>query len=372
MQITELPDIDFVDTKAEDIQRMIFQSYTVITGQTLEAAGDPRRLFLLFISDVVIRLLNKLNDTGRMNLIKYARTSYLDNLAALLAVERIPTTAAVTAVAVELSAVRDQETVIPKGTRISPGSNIYFSIDEAIVIPPRATRGIGRATCMEHGIKGNGYLPGEITQIVDPIAYVKAIVNTTTSEGGAEEESDAAFRERIHEAPEKFSVAGPYGAYRYHTMSVNSAIADVDVWSPSPGVVEVIPLLKGGEIPGKELLQEISSYLSDDSIRPLTDQVKIVAPKEVKYELSLKYYIHREADAARMQKTVQEAVTAYVAWQSKQLGRDIVPSKLIQMVQAVPGIKRVDVIAPLYKEIQHNQVAKAETVSAIQAGSEHE
>lgn len=372
MRISELPDIDFVDTKAEDIQRMIFQSYTVITGQTLEAAGDPRRLFLLFISDVVIRLLNKLNDTGRMNLVKYARGDCLDNLAALLAVERIPATAAVTVVTAELSAVRDQETVIPKGTRISPGGNIRFSIDESIVIPPKAIKGTGRATCTEHGIKGNGYLPGEISQIIDPVAYVKAIVNTTTSEGGAGEESDAAFRERIHEAPEKFSVAGPYGAYRYHTMSVNSAITDVDVWSPSPGVVEITPLLKGGGSPGKEVLHEILSYLSDDSIRPLTDQVKIVAPKEVGYDLSLKYYIHQEADAARMHQAVQEAVAAYVAWQSAQLGRDIVPSRLIQMVQAVAGVKRVDVIAPLYKEIQHNQVAKAETVSVVQAGSEHE
>lgn len=372
MRIAELPDINFVTIDPDNVQQAVFRWYTTMTNQSLPSAGDPRRLFLLFVTDVIIRLLNKLNDTGKMNLLKYARESYLDNLAALLAVERIPMTAAITTIRAELSLVREQETVIPKGTRVSPGSGIYFSTDKDIVIPPGETSGTGSATCTEPGAKGNGYIPGEISQIIDPVAYVKRIVNITKSEGGSDAESDAALRERVHEAPERFSVAGSYGAYRYHAMSVNSAIVDVDVWSPSPGVVEVLPLLTGGEIPGEELLQEVLSYLSADTIRPLTDQVKTAAPKEVKYAVSLKYYIHREIGASDTQQGVNAAVKAYTVWQSGRLGRDIIPSRLTQMVQAVPGIKRVEIISPSYKEIQHNQVAKVETVAVVQSGSESE
>lgn len=46
--------------------------YTAVTGRTL-AKADPVRLFILVIASVVIMLLNKINYTGKQNLLKYAK-----------------------------------------------------------------------------------------------------------------------------------------------------------------------------------------------------------------------------------------------------------------------------------------------------------
>lgn len=76
-----------------------------------------------------------------------------------------------------------------------------------------------KASAVSTGAIANGYKAGDISTIVDPIAYVATMVNLTETEGGADRESDEDFRERIRLAPEHFSVAGPDGAYEYWTKT---------------------------------------------------------------------------------------------------------------------------------------------------------
>ena len=45
--------------------------------------------------------------------------------------------------------------------------------------------------------------------------------------GVAGDENADNLRERIRQAPEKFSNAGSRGAYRYHTLSAHQSITDV-------------------------------------------------------------------------------------------------------------------------------------------------
>ncbi len=372
MKLADLPDIDFINVDAAEIQQEVFESYTSITGRDVPAQGDPVRLFLLFIADVIIRLENKINYTGKMNLLKYAEGDFLDQLGALVETERIPASAATTTIEATLSDVQESEVIIPAGTRVSPAANIYFATDAALIITAGETAGTVSATCTETGAAGNGYLPGEVNQIVDPVPFVATMVNTTTTEGGAEQEDDDDYRERIHEAPERFSTAGPAGAYRFYTMSVNSAITDAAVWSPDPGVVEIRPLLEGGELPGEELIADVLEALNDDRIRPLTDKVQVIAPDVVSFDIDASYYIDSDADAAKVEAAVTSAVEDFILWQKAKLGRDINPSRLISKMMAVSGVKRVEITAPVFTEVGITQVAIAENVSVVMAGSEDE
>ena len=93
LNLADLPEIDFVEADAQNIEKTIFALYTSVTGRNL-AEGDPIRLFLLFICDVIVRLLEKLNYTGKQNLLKYAEGDKLENLGALVGVTRIPASAA--------------------------------------------------------------------------------------------------------------------------------------------------------------------------------------------------------------------------------------------------------------------------------------
>lgn len=369
MTLDELTDIDFVDVNADTVKEWVFANYTAITGRTV-ADGDPVRLFLLFIAEDFIRLLNNINDTGKMNLLKYSTGDYLDNLGALLGVTRLAASAATTTIKVTLSAARTSETIIPAGTRISPVSNLYFATDSDLVITAGNTTGLIGATCTTTGESGNGYAAGTISTIVDPVAYVDSMVNTTTSEGGAAIETDDAFRERIFEAPESFSVAGPAGAYEYYTKSVNSSIVSVGVTSPSPGEVQIVPLLTGGEIPGTELLDEITERLSADDVRPLTDKVTVIAPTKVSYDIAASYYIDTDADASTVQTNVNTAVNEYVLWQKSALGRDIDPSELVRRMRAVTGARHVVVTSPSYTAIDAAQLAVAGSITVTMTGSE--
>lgn len=371
MTLDELKDIDFVDADPEKVQAALFESYKNITGRTL-AKGDPIRLFILAIANVIVIQLNKLNYTGKQNLLKYSSGDILDQVAALVDTDRLPAAAATTTIAVTLSAARATETIIPSGTRVSPGNGVYFATDTDLAIQAGDTTGSVSATCTETGDVGNGFLPGEISQIVDREPYVQTMSNTTTSEGGSDIESDDSFRERAHEAPERFSTAGPDGAYKYHVKSVSSLISDVCVYSPTPGVVEIRPLLTGGIIPGTELLDAVSEHLSDKQIRPLTDNVQVLAPEAVTYDIELSYYVKAGADLTSVQSGVAQAVDDFVDWQKAVIGRDINPSKLVSMVMDVPGVKRVVITYPVYTAVSKVQLAVADDITITMAGSEDE
>lgn len=371
MKLADLPDIDFVDVDTQTIENAVFTSYGNITGRTL-AQGDPTRLFLLFVADVIVRLENKINATAKQNLLKYATGDNLDVLAANAWTTRIAASAAHTTLKATLSAAREKETIIPKGTRVSPQDKLYFATDMALVIKAGDTTGSVTATCTQTGTAGNGYRAGEIKNIVDPVAYVDSIVNTTLSEGGSDTETDDSLRERTWEAPETLSVAGPEGAYKARTKAVNSSIIDVFVDSPSAGTVRIVPLLTDGEVPDTELITEVHTALSAATVRPLTDKVEVTAPTVVSYDVNAKYYIDTDADASTVQKNVSTAMTEFTAWERAKLGRDINPSKIVQILMDVSGVKRVEVTSPAFTVVENTQVAHEKTISVVMAGSEAE
>lgn len=372
MELSNLPEIVFVDADADSVESTIINEYESITGRTL-AKGDPVRLFLLTIANVVILQMNAINETGKQNLLRYAEGDALDHLGAFMGVERTEATAATTTMEVTLAAKRITSTVLAAGTRFTAGDNVYFALTEEILIPAGEMTGTGEAECETAGEAGNGYVIGEINTLVDPNPYVASVQNTTVSEGGAEEQSDDSFREDIHLAPESFSVAGPTGAYKYFAKRASSLISDVAVVSPEPGEVEVRPLIEGGEIPGEELLNAVQDALDDDYVRPLTDHVTVLAPEAVNFDVDVTYYISNDnkTQAETIRSEVEAAAEAYVAWQKEQLGRDINPSELIaRMVLA--GAKRVEVTSPVFTQLEETQVAVADEVTVNYGGLEDE
>ena len=304
-------------------------------------------------------------------MIKYAGGDYLDALGANAWTTRLPASAAVTTIEATLSATRESAVVIPAGTRVSPQDKIYFATDKDLIIPAGELTGQVTATCTETGESGNGYLPGEIATNVDPVPYVASVTNLTKSEGGAGIEEDASYREAIHIAPESFSNAGPIGAYQFYATHASALISDVAVSSPTPGVVDVRVLLEGGALPGEEMLQIVDDVLNDRSVRPLTDNVTVQAPTVSSYNVNLTYYIDTDdiSQETAIRNNVQAAVTEFVTWTKSKIGRDINPSRLIQMVVAA-GAKRVTVTSPAFTVLTPTQIGIAGTVTVQYGGTE--
>ena len=305
----ELNEITFADADEETVKNEVIGEYESITGRTL-ADGDPVRLFLLSIANLIIVQRNLIDHTGKMNLLAYATGDYLDHIGALVDTARIPASAAKTTLKFTLSTSETGE-IIPAGTRVTDNNEkLYFSTDEALSIPAGETSGTVEATCLTKGTTGNGCIVSSLSKLVDPLPYVASVANTTASAGGTDVESDDSYRERIHVAPETFSDAGPTGAYEYWAKSANADISDVYVSSPVAGKVKIVPLLDGGVIPEQEVLNEVLAVCSADKVRPLTDKVFVAAPTSVSYDVNVSYSIGNDnkANAVAIQAEVKKDV----------------------------------------------------------------
>ena len=372
MALKNLEELKFVDANPEEMEIHMLETVERLLKRKLKQA-DPLRLFLLSMEALQIQQRLLFDKMAKMNVLAYATGSYLDHIGVLVGTERLPASSATVTMRLTLSATREQAIIIPKDARVTAGDNIYFALNENAIIPAGELSVIALASCTESGVQGNGYLPREINKIVDPVPFWAAAENITKSEGGADIEDDESYRERIHEAPEKFSTAGPSLAYAYHAKSASALIADVYTHTPAPGEVDVYVLLRGGIVPGEEIISLVSAKLNDASIRPLTDKVTVKAPAPVTYNVDAVYYIDRRdaTEAAAIQKRAESAVQDFILWQKERLGRDINPTELYYRLREA-GVKRAEIKLPVFTKTEKNQVAVADQIKVAFGGLEDE
>lgn len=369
----QYPDISFVDTNTDRLTNSLIKSYEIFTGRTLYPA-DPARLFILWIADIIIQERVIIDESAKQNVPRYAEGEYLDSIAELFKdTERLQAQAAKTTLRFYLSTIQPTTQIVPKGTRVTVDGEITFETIENLNITQGELYGDVSAVCQELGTIGNGFIPRQITQIVDLYPFYEKVENITTSEDGTNIETDAAFYDRMRESMETFSTAGPAGAYIYHTKTVSSKITDVVASSPEPGVVDIRILLENGELPDKEMIQLTKEALSKDKTRPLTDCIMVSAPVEAKFDIEVKYYIPKpRADSATViRNDTENAIKEYIKWQTEKMGRDINPSRLISLLMAT-GIKRVEVVKPLYTVLNNDTVAVLNSQSIVYGGVEDE
>ena len=223
--LASTPDISFIDGRTiEDIRSEMvadYESYMTAAGgkpYTLDRAA-PHRMELYAAAAQIYQAMQCIDRGGKVNLLKYSYGGFLDNLALIKGPTRNPAAAASTTVRFTLSALRVSAVSIPAGTRVSMDGSVYFATDVYTEIPAGSLTADVTATCTTPGAAGNGYQPGELATLVDPVPYVAEVANVTPTAGGADVEADDDFKERVYLAPGAYSTAGPEDAYRYHAMS---------------------------------------------------------------------------------------------------------------------------------------------------------
>ena len=363
--LDNLPDITFAEKDVATITTEVIARFEKDSGRTL-FPGDPlRHLTLTFI--YYLSLQRSLIDfSGKQNLLRYTKDGFIQNIAALVGVEQLQPRAAVTKLKFTLSTILPNPTIIPAGTRATPGNKLSFATTEIVEIPAGELSVIAHAECTTPGTIGNGFLPGQINRLTDAFPFSCTAVNTEETQGGADLEDIEALRERIRMAPESFSTAGPSLSYIFWAKSANQLISDVEAISPSPGVVNIVPLLEGGEIPGQSILDEVYKACSASHRRPLTDHVIVSAPEVVKFDIAFTYYISRRnaASGLNLQRSVDTAVQEYVLWQKSKLGRNIEPSTLVKLVRRA-GV-RIDLttLLPEFRALKYYEIGVADMENA--------
>ena len=374
-ELKHIPDVSFIGGKTvDDVKNEMLSDYAeklkALTGEGV--VNDKYKLMILTAADMIYQAMTYIDDCGKMNLLKFSRGEWLENLAAFKGIRRSEGTAAYTTLRFTISAKRTFAVSVPIGTRAATDEGVYFATVEYGEIAPGGEYVDVRADCINIGANGNGHIAGTISNIVDPLPYIASVSNTVISAGGSDVETDDELTERAYNAPSSWSVAGPNHAYEYWAKQFRADVDDVRVWSPEATKVNVAFVLDGGVLPNEKTLSEMEDYLNGDELRPLTDVVTAVAPTDTEYAINMSYTVKRSdsASAVAIQAAVTAAVEDYKTWQRK-IGRDINPSELIRRCMDA-GAKRVAITSPSFTAVDNDHIAKCAAAVVTYGGLEDE
>lgn len=373
-------DYQFVSTDTGGLVALLVMAYEQITGVTVQPGG-PERLFIQWVSSVLAQERVLTNYAGNQNIPSRAEGANLDALGELFLERTRPVAkAAVCTVRFSISEAQNTAILIPAGTRVTDtGGGLIWATETDAYIPIGETSVELPVRCQTAGMIGNGYAAGQINRLVDIYDYYSVCANVTESDGGTDEATDEEYYQLMRASMDGYSCAGSAGGYRYWAKQVSTAIRDVIVDSPSPGVIKLYILMEDGTPASQEIKQAVLAACSADTVRPLGDQVLVEDAETVSYEISFAYYLQSGSvkSAADTAEAVKAAVAQYTAWQSAKLGRDINPSFLVGLLMQT-GIKRVELSAPTFTALRDGgdravpQVASVGIVTITNGGYEDE
>lgn len=224
-------DIHLVTTDASEIYTELITALEQNVGEPLYP-GDERRIYGEALVAVFVQLLNKIDDASRQTLLRYARGEVLDAIGERLGVVRLEGSPATVTIQFSVDEPREQNIIIPKWTKVTADSKVYFATDEETVLVAGAYSTTVTASALVDGEDGNGYSAGTINTLVDLVPYIAKVTNIDESTGGDPgeqytEAGDERLRERIRLAPSALSTCGPEEAYIYIAKTADSRIADV-------------------------------------------------------------------------------------------------------------------------------------------------
>jgi len=369
---------EFISTDPAQVTADLVALYQTSTGKTLQPAQVERLLIdLAAFRETQVRI--GIQYACEQQLVAFASGSNLDNLAQLLGVSRLGSSGSTTRLRITLSAAQLADFPIALGYTIqsNDGKAVFNSI-QTLLIPKGQLSGEVDAVCLNTGTATNGYQPGDITIPITIVPEVASVTNITVTSGGMDPETDDHLRQRIFEAPDHFSVAGPLGAYRYFALSTSPDIVDVAVESTAPGVVSVYPLMSTG-LPDPAMVALVQAALSADDVRPVCDLVEVAAPTEVPYAIVVNVVPITGQDATALQTTIQARAQAFlygetladgstVRGRQSLLGQDLVPSQVIAAL-TVPGVYDLQVVSPTFQIVGPGEWANCTGVTVTMLGA---
>ena len=352
-------------TSSEDILQNLIGNFEDYTGETL-TIGNEKRQFLQGFAYVLAVVQNNINETAKQNLLKYSIGEALAGLGDLFGVYALEAQPATVTLQFTLSSAKAVDVTIPKGTRATADGNIFFATDEDLIIPSGENIGTVTATATVSGAKGNGFVIGQITNIVDGVPYVGSVTNTTASKDGRDIETDDELRERMRLAPYLYSTAGAEEAYRYFALSANVNVGDAQPYRTSAGCVTIALVNKDGTLPDAdgEIVNDVKNACNAKNVRPMTDNLTVKPATSIESNIDVSYYISADnsAKVTEIKAAVEAAVEEYRLWQITKIGRDIDPDKLkTRMYNA--GAEKVVITSPIETTVNDGEVAQFKTVN---------
>lgn len=355
--MTKLPEPNFIDRDPETIMRAWTELYEQKSGKILQPAQIEKLMIDVgAYRETVLRM--DIQETAKKNLLSYAPLDVLRHIGEPFGVEQLLANNAVTTLKFSVDEPLDFDFTISKGIEVETKDGLYiFQTIDDVILKAGTTEVSVQAVCESAGEGANNYIIGSIINLITPLSYISKVENITVSSGGADDEEAENLRDRIRQAAEKFSNAGSIGAYEYHTLSAHQSITDVAVTSPSPGVVNIYPLTAEGN-PSEEIIKIVKDYLSDDKIRPLTDYVQVLSPENLEFTIRANLWLYQDADITSVNTTVAARMKEYKNTLSAKLGKDVVETQIIAILNNIYGVYKVELLEPTDIKVAMHQWAE--------------
>jgi phage-related baseplate assembly protein len=299
-----------------------------------------------FILDVLVYFkalqLAEMERKALSNFVEYAEGEDLDRLAKnFYGIERLPAQPAQTVIRFYTNA----DITLQPGIKVATKDlKVVFETKELYQTGEGYQDWIAYAT--EAGSFGNGYLPGEISVLLEPIAGITKVENIVVTTGGTDVEDDDHFRERVLLSFERLPATGTKYGYVFHTKSAHPNVGSVSVRSPEAGKVEVRFLLRDGSLPDTTMIETVRKYLYQDKVKNLTDYVEVLPPEVVNANLSVQVFVKDIALKTFVENTVREKLQTYADTVGKTIGMDLICSKVIDLCFVHPTVAKVEVLEP--------------------------
>ena len=343
-----LPEPNFIERDPDIITKEWIDLYEKKSGKILQPAQIERLMIDVgAYRESLLRI--KIQETAKQNLLSYANLDMLKHIGEPLGVTQLTANSSVTVLNFCVDETLDFDFVIPKNTEVETkdGKFVFKTIQDTILNADSLEVSVD-AICETSGSESNNYSIGSINNLITPLSYISKVENISVSNGGCDDEDVESFRERIRQAPEKFSNAGSKGAYIYHTLSAHPSISDVTVSSPSAGTVNIYPLTKDGN-PTEEIINIVKNYLNDEKIRPLTDFVQVISPEKVNFQINAVLTLYTDADANSVLSIAEEELEKYKKTLSKKLGKDVIRTQIIAILNSIYGVFKVDLKTGIFQ-----------------------
>ena len=219
--MTKLPEPNFIERNPDNITKEWIELYEQKSGKVLQPAQIERLMVDVgAYRETVLRM--KIQETAKQNLLSYAPLEILELIGEPLGVTKLLANSAKTTLKFSVEKPLDFDFRISKGTEIETKDGLFiFQTTSNVILKTGELSVEVESVCETAGAGGNNYIIGSINNSITPLSYISTVENTTISSGGADDEAADSLRERIRQAPEKFSNAGSRGAYRYHTLSAH-------------------------------------------------------------------------------------------------------------------------------------------------------
>lgn len=184
-------------------------------------------------------------------------------------------------------------------------------------------------------------------------------------------ETDAALRSRVILAVAGRSPGGTEARYEYVARSADARVADCVVYrdDASPTVRIAITATDNGGVPDQDLLDAVTEAVSAPDVRLVSDTLIVEAATTQATNITVDVWLDPTADAAILDTLAAGLTAAWAAYGG--IGRDLTTSWIVKTLM-VPGVQRVDVIAPAtHVDVPYNRAAALGTITINDRGRDY-